>query len=416
MKNMKWIIPLAVVVVLLMVALPAAADDPFGGPPSKTSGNGTTTWGAIYVGGTYDNLRGSNFYHDPSTGCFPTSAQGTANSTTTGQVPGGATPLTYFPEPQALGTTQRPQPGIATQLNQPGQPKTMNNDSTAVTASGVALIPGIANQNGEEFQVGGKIGTQCGVNDKLTGVVDSVEYDRYKTNWSASTTVPGLSTRWFKFDTVKSRDVEVYVDDVPKWGAAYRYFDNKGCLFHQGSSAPGTGNCDQSDNLQRIGIDTSEIGKYFLSVDDRMDFSVGDSQFLNGLSARVFPPEAISNMDYFWPTPNNALLTTRAGSRPRVADTQGSYGGYNRGTASVITTGAQPSPTAIWLEPADQIKWGDGNTHLLAGKFHWDGWVYVRVFNNMYWDQNVVVGTRFTPNQKYDFPCDNCPYPFDPQK
>lgn len=155
MKNMKWIIPLAVVVVLLMVALPAAADDPFGGPPSKTSGNGTTTWGAIYVGGTWDNVRGINSYsHMPVTGCFPAASQGTANSTTVGAVPGGYEPMAYFPRPQELGTNQRPQSGILTEFLQPGSVKTVNNDSSQVTASGVALIPGVANQNGEEFRVG----------------------------------------------------------------------------------------------------------------------------------------------------------------------------------------------------------------------------------------------------------------------
>jgi len=388
MKNMKWIIPLAVVVVLLMVALPAAADDPFGGPPSKTSGNGTTTWGAIYIGGTWDNLRGPAFYHDPSTGCFPGGV---------GQVPGGAVPMTFNPQEQVLGTTTRPQTGIATQLGQPGQP--------------VQVVPGIANQNGQEFVVGGKVTSVCGPNDALTGVVDSVEYDRYMTNWSASTTIPAFSSRWFKFDTVKSRDVEVYVDDDPKWGAAYRYFDTKGCLFHQGAQAPGTGNCDQSDNLQRLGIDTSEIGKATYSTPF-------DTMLVNGITARFYGPENINQMDYFWPTPNNMLLTTRTGSRPRVADTQGSYGGYGRGGASQLTINVTGNGygTYFYLEPADQIKWGDGNTHLLAGRFHWDGWSYGVVANNMIWDQNVKVGTRFTPNGKYDFPCANCPYPADPQR
>jgi hypothetical protein len=324
MKNLKWIIPLAVVVVLLMVALPAAADDPFGGPPSKTSGNGATTWGAVYVGGTWDNKRSvtDGFYTNPNT-----------------------------------------------------------------------------------FSLS-------------TGVVSSSEYDKYVTNWSAKTTIPALSTRWFKLDTVKSRDVEIYVDDVPKWGAAYRYFDNRGCLAHGQSKVPtdGNGDCDRSDNLQRLGIDTSNMGKYFLAVDDRYDFVPGNSMFQNGFAARIYPPESINSVDYFWPAPNNSLLTTRTGTRPRVADTQGSYGGYGRGAASLITTSTYGSwnNTYSWLEPADQVKMGDGNTHLLGGKFHWDGWVYVRVFNNMYWDNDAQVGTRYTPNGKYFFPCDNCPYPFNP--
>ena len=50
MKYLKLIVPLAVVIALLLTVVPAFADDPFGGPPSKTSGNGSTTWGAIYIG------------------------------------------------------------------------------------------------------------------------------------------------------------------------------------------------------------------------------------------------------------------------------------------------------------------------------------------------------------------------------
>ncbi|MCL4396254.1 MAG: hypothetical protein M1482_15885 [Chloroflexi bacterium] len=50
MRYMKWVVLFPVAIVALVTALPAFADDPFGGPPSSSSGNGSTTWSAIYIG------------------------------------------------------------------------------------------------------------------------------------------------------------------------------------------------------------------------------------------------------------------------------------------------------------------------------------------------------------------------------
>jgi len=51
MKYLKFLVPLVMVGILLAIAVPAFADDPFGATiPSKTSGNGSTTWAAIYIG------------------------------------------------------------------------------------------------------------------------------------------------------------------------------------------------------------------------------------------------------------------------------------------------------------------------------------------------------------------------------
>ncbi len=50
MRFVRVIVPLAVIMATLLTALPAAADDPWGGPPSKGSGDGSTTWAAVYVG------------------------------------------------------------------------------------------------------------------------------------------------------------------------------------------------------------------------------------------------------------------------------------------------------------------------------------------------------------------------------
>lgn len=320
MKHLKWLVPLAVVVLLLAIAIPAAADDPFGGPPSKTSGNGTSTWAAIYIGSDWSNKRDVSIF------------------------------------------------------------------------------------------------TQCGNTFSLArGNEATCEYDKYVTTWSAKITIPGGgSSRWFKFDTVKSRDLEVYVDDDPKWGAAYRYFDDGDCTRGRDATGrSGYGNCEGADNLIRLGIDTSALGKAWLATEDRNDFSIGDTiPGRNGAWARLYPPEYINRMSYFWPTPNNLLLTTRAGSGIRIGDTQGGFGGYNQGSRSVLNESGVGYRT---LGPCDQLKQGDGNTHLLcSGKLHWDGWVYLRVFNTMIWDNDFRAGTRFTPNAAYDFPCSQCPYPFNP--
>lgn len=50
MRYLRVILPLLVILATLLATLPVAADDPFGGPPSKNSGDGSTTWGAIYIG------------------------------------------------------------------------------------------------------------------------------------------------------------------------------------------------------------------------------------------------------------------------------------------------------------------------------------------------------------------------------
>jgi hypothetical protein len=49
MQHLKWFLISAVLIVFLISVPSASADDPFGGPPTKDSGNGTTTRGAIYI-------------------------------------------------------------------------------------------------------------------------------------------------------------------------------------------------------------------------------------------------------------------------------------------------------------------------------------------------------------------------------
>jgi hypothetical protein len=278
MKYMKLIVPLAIVVLMLMIALPAAADDPFGGPPSRTSGNGATTWAAVYLTG-YNSGVNSNGYYTPS--C---------------------------------------------------------NKST--------------------FAAG--------------------------------------SSKWFKYDTHKSYDVQVYVDDDPKFGAALDYF-GFGASAYTGEPGKTLGNDD--DPLAGGQAPTP------FSVGWKPD-GTQEPANLQGFSGLIYGSWYLRQMDYYWPTPNNLLLTTRAGSRARVSDTEGSYGGYNRGGASVNTikvTGNPNTPDQTSLRHYN-IKMADGQTHLLSAQTRDDGWNYVRVGNNMIWDNDANVCVTFIRRPDYDFP------------
>lgn len=258
MKYMKFIIPLAIVAVMLMVALPAAADDPFGGPPSRTSGNGTSTWAAIYIKGT------------------------------------------------------------------------------------------------------------C----------------------TARATLPAGASRWHKFDATKEFDQELYIDDVPKFGAAFNYFDGVDPKY--GNSDGGNG------NDIRLGI--RQYPPTWQTKEQAQSDYWGNSgrAFDHGLAGRVYDPDNIIQMNYFWPTPNNKLLTTRTGSQARVGDTEGGYNGYNRGGLTIAVTHG-------WLRHYP-IKMADGQTHLLSGRYHFDGWVYLRAYNAMIWDNDYTACDNEVRRDDYNFP------------
>jgi hypothetical protein len=216
---------------------------------------------------------------------------------------------------------------------------------------------------------------------------------------------------WFKFDTWRSVDTEIYVDDVPKWGAAYNYFNGQNARY--GNSNGG------DDNSTRLGVYNTQGGPRLANVggDGQGRFPGyqtkeqaqtdywGDNSaaFDHGIAARLFDPENIRRMDYYWPTPNNALLTTRNGTRPRVADTVGAYGGWNRGGASMITISTYGEPGGYSYLRHYDIKMADGETHLLSGRQHYDGWAYMRVYNAMFWDGDVMACTRYIRRGDWDF-------------
>lgn len=263
MKYMKFIVPLAIVVLMLMIALPAAADDPFGGPPSRTSGNGSSTWAAIYIANT------------------------------------------------------------------------------------------------------------C----------------------SAKQTLPAGGAQWYKFDTWKSVDTEVYVDDVPKWGAAYNYFNGVNPVF--GNSRGGDG------NDVRLGV--RQYPPTYATKEQAQSDMWGDvgAEIDHGLVARLFDPDNIQRMDYFFPTPNNSLLTTRNGTRVRIGDTAGA--GYGRGARSQPNIGVYGEPGNYNYLRHYDIKMADGETHLLSGRYHWDGWAYMRVYNLMVWDNDIVACTNYIRRNDWEY-------------
>lgn len=285
MKYMKFIVPLAIVILMLMIALPVAADDPFGGPPSRTSGNGATTWAAIYLSGYTGGVRDAMGYQ-AAPGC-----------------------------------------------------------STTPFAAG--------------------------------------------------------SSKWFKFDTHKSYDAEIYVDDEPKYGAALDYFGFGG-QFHTGEPSKTLGN----DNDPRAGGQQPIPFRVGWKPDGTQE--PGNIQ---GFGATVYGSNNLQP-DFYWPTPNNMLLTTRDGSRARVSDTEGSYGGFNRGGFSTATFRGQGSSSwdAAYAASTNTrlrhyaIKMADGNTHLLSGNTRDDGWVYIRVSNSMIWDNSAKVCVNLLRRAEYDFP------------
>ncbi len=189
---------LACLIAMLLFSAPAFADDPFGGPPSATSGNGLTTWGAIYVG------------------------------------------------------------------------------------------------------------DQC----------------------SPSIRFAAGSALWFKADTSKDYNMQVWLDDNPQWGAAFKYFENN----------PDPKTSDQTANL------------------------------LHGFWLRVYAPDSLFPNYFFDDQAHRMdLLTTQSGIRPDTTEVN-------------------------WVGMANNNKFV--TDHLLWYEGHFDGWMYLQVFNKMMWDNNAVVCTH----------------------
>jgi hypothetical protein len=193
-----------------------------------------------------------------------------------------------------------------------------------------------------------------------------------------------------------TNDVEVYVDDDPKFGAALDYF-GFGAAAITGEPGKTLGN----DNDPLAGGQQPTPFKVGWKPDGTQEPSN-----LQGFSGLIYGSDYMEQMDYYWPTPNNLLLTTRAGSRARVSDTEGSYGGYGRGGASVNTvkvTGIPNVPALMSLRHYN-IKMSDGQTHLLSALTRDDGWNYVRVNNNMIWDNDANFCVVFIRRPGADFP------------
>ena len=145
---------------------------------------------------------------------------------------------------------------------------------------------------------------------------------------STSTKFAAGSALWFKADTWRDYNLQVWLDDDPQWGAALKYFEN--------NPAPQTS--DQSPNL------------------------------LHGFWLRVYDPDSLfANYAYDDQAHRMDLLTTDNGIRP-------------------------DSTEVVWHGMANNNKFV--TDHLLWYEGHFNGWVYLKVYNKMIWDNNAIVCTR----------------------
>ena len=56
------------------------------------------------------------------------------------------------------------------------------------------------------------------------------------------------------------------------------------------------------------------------------------------------------------------------------------------------------------------IKMADGQTHLLSARNHHDGWVYMRVYNAMIWDNDMMACTNYIRRGDWDAYVAECEY------
>lgn len=187
----------------------------------------------------------------------------------------------------------------------------------------------------------------------------------------ATVTVPAGVSRWFKADTWANKKLQVWLDDEKNdaktpsgaavWGAANGYTVG---------TAPGDG---WSGNL----------------ADNSGGYSNGKwitGPFNEGFYMAIYDPDNLKpNFNY--PAPNASILTVNVNS---AASPRGS-GNYELGRAfgggvSVASLGAGGIHGYASFNPFQP-------SHLLWYEAKFDGWVYIRVYNQMIWDGVASVCT-----------------------
>ncbi len=159
--------------------------------------------------------------------------------------------------------------------------------------------------------------------------------------------IPAGNYRWFKLDTWSDRRVRIWVDDEldgatkasgwSVWGAADQYMLG---------TAPG-------DAWQRNTLDRSQV-----------------ENFLNGFVMAVYDPDNLNPMWAFNP-PNAAILSVNTNSRGELLS-----GPDNVSVKDATGAGIHGYGSFNPSEPS----------HLLWYEGHFNGWLFISVYNQMIWE------------------------------
>jgi hypothetical protein len=181
----------------------------------------------------------------------------------------------------------------------------------------------------------------------IGGIWAGISWDPVELRNCATVKIPAGSARWFKLDTWKDRRVRIWLDDEESsatqasgsavFGAADMYM---------WGTAPG-------DAWQKNALDGSQV-----------------ENFLEGFVMAVYDPDNLRPNFAFAP-PNAAILTLNADER----------GFLQRGPDNL----SLKEITGAGIHGYGSYNPGMPN-HLLWYEGQFDGWVYVRVSNQMIWD------------------------------
>jgi hypothetical protein len=179
----------------------------------------------------------------------------------------------------------------------------------------------------------------------------------------ATITIPAGSSRWFKMDTWKNKKLQIWLDDevngakAPSGSAVF----GAGDAYNWGTWS---GSVWQQNAYDTPGIRNGIWGS-----------------FIEGFAMAVFDPDAM-RPNYAYAPPNAALYT---GGPKNERSSQG-FPLANSGRGVNLTSIVGFNPLEAWAEYSPNQP-----SHLLWYEGHYDGWVHVRVFNQMIWDGTVSV-------------------------
>lgn len=166
--------------------------------------------------------------------------------------------------------------------------------------------------------------------------------------------IPAGYFRWFKLEAYGDRRTRIWLDDeldgatkpsgAARFGAAEVYMLG---------TAPG-------DAWQRN------------ALNDNGDQS---ENFLDGFVMAIYDPDNL-RPNYAFEPPNAALMSVNVDARGTLL-----HGPDNLSVKDVTGAGIHGYGSHNWAEPS----------HLLWYEGHWDGWVFISVYNQMIWDGTLSV-------------------------